>query len=154
MHDRSLLVQLATPAGIPSGWLTFDLFSGGKFPPAVKVNAAAFQGLVFEGMDRLVVWVEGEDLVVAVVHPYFDGVYHLAQGGPHLLGQTVEHSSQLPARFPSGNHVAINRIEALRMRSHRLRQRTALLQAHTDVTDCPAPSGVLDLAFKRRQRIG
>lgn len=68
MHDRSLLVQLTTFAGIPSGWLTFDLFSGGKFPPAVKVNAAAFQGLVFEGMDRLVVWVEGEDLVVAVVH--------------------------------------------------------------------------------------
>lgn len=68
MHDRCLLVQLASPAGLPSGWLHFDLFSGDKFPPGVKINAAAYQGLVFEGMDRLVAWVEGEILVVAVVH--------------------------------------------------------------------------------------
>lgn len=65
---RSLLVQFTTPAGVPGNWIAFDLFEGESFPPGVRVNAAAFQGWVFEGMDRLVAWVEGEDLVVAAVH--------------------------------------------------------------------------------------
>lgn len=67
-RDRDLLIQLATPAGTPAGWLRFDLFAGDSFPPGVKVNAAAFQGHVFEGMDRLVAWTEGDDLVLAVLY--------------------------------------------------------------------------------------
>ncbi len=65
---RSLLVQFSSSSGIPGNWIPFDLFESDFFPPNVRINAAAFQGWVFEGMDRLVSWVEEEDLVVALIH--------------------------------------------------------------------------------------
>lgn len=64
---RDLLIQLAAIGeATPQGWIGCDLWAG-ALPHSTTVNAWAYQGWIFEGYDRGVIWREGDDLIVAAI---------------------------------------------------------------------------------------
>ena len=63
---RDLLVQFAELEGAPPrGWSRFDLWAGDRVLSDRYCNAWSYQGWIFEGYDRGVIWREGDVLLVA-----------------------------------------------------------------------------------------
>lgn len=65
---RDFLAQFAELGGsAPRDFSRFDLWAGDRVPGRRPCNAWAYQGWIFEGYDRGLIWREGDDLLVAAL---------------------------------------------------------------------------------------